>query len=131
MGDEPGETHTYRDRDGNPCAMADAWSTVVEREPEYDEHGQAEILALMAWESRCCPACGNYMTVVSQGAAERNVTSADGRTFSVQMHRCLPCGLEEVVRREWHEAHKDDKPNAAGALASDGLIFVARPQEED
>lgn len=111
--------------------MADAWSTVVEREPEYDEYTRSEILGLMAWESRTCPACNNYLTVVPQGANDTHVTTADGRTFEVQMHRCVACGLEELVRREWHETHKEDAPNPTGALASDGLIFIARPKEED
>lgn len=46
------------------------------------------------------------------------------------MYRCLACGVEEVARRTWREAHKDDQPSPSGALASDGLLFVARPTEE-
>lgn len=111
--------------------MADAWSTVIEREPEYDDYSRSSILALMAWESRCCPKCGNYMSIVPQGNADRHVTTADGRTFEVQLHRCLPCGLEEVVRREWHDSQKNAPAIPGGALASDGLIFISRPQEEE
>ena len=111
--------------------MADAWSTVVAREPEYDELGQSEILALMAWESRCCPSCSNYDSFVPQGEAPQDVRTPDGRTFTVQLHRCLACGLEEMVRREWNDSQKHAPSYPGAALASDGLIFIARPKKED
>lgn len=111
--------------------MADAWSTVVTKEPEYDDFTRSQVLAMLAWESYCCPKCGNYDSMRPAGKAGPTVDGPHGETFEVQLHRCDSCGLEEMVRRQWHEAHKDDKPNFSGALASDGLIFIARPQEED
>lgn len=111
--------------------MADAWSTVIEREPEYDDFTRSEILALMAWESNVCPKCGNYDSMRPAGKASQHAIGPNGETFEVQFHRCSACGLEELVRREFNDAHKDDHPNASGALASDGLIFIARPHEED
>lgn len=111
--------------------MADAWSTVVTREPEYDDFSRSQIFALMAWESRICPSCRNFDTLVPAGKDERTAITPDGRVFEVQMHRCLACGVEELVRREWREVHKDDRPSDTGALASDGLLFIARPEKED
>jgi hypothetical protein len=84
----------------------------------------------MAWESRCCPQCGNYNPIIPAGVAEDRYKKApDGRRFTVHMYRCLACGVEELVRREWHEAHKNNQ-SINGPLAGDGLLFVARPDEE-
>lgn len=110
--------------------MADAWSTVIEREPEWDEYTQSRVLAYIAYQSRCCPSCGNYQSMVPAGEDKRTVAGPDGQVFKVQMQRCVACGLEELVRREWHAAHKDEVPNQTGALSGDGLSFVPRPEEE-
>lgn len=54
----PGEIHTYLDTDGQPCSTADAWTTVVEREPEWLESDWRGLEALLEYRSKVCPGCG-------------------------------------------------------------------------
>lgn len=109
--------------------MAEAWSTVVTREPEWDDFSRERVEALMALDHRTCPSCQNYMTLDPQGPTSWTVTAPDGRKFVIEALRCVTCGLEEMARRQWGDQHKDDKPNASGALASDGLMLVAQPKD--
>lgn len=86
----------------------------------------------MAYEGRCCPQCQTYESLVPQGPSGRKVATPDGRTFGITLYRCQVCGLEEMVRRNWRKEHENDEPTTPGGpLASDGLIFIPRPFEED
>ena len=103
---------------------------MVTREPEFDDYTRSRIFALMQWESRQCSTCGNVDSLVPLKNDERNVAWPDGRTYVVEQFRCLACGAADLVRRDFQEAHKDDKPVKGVAAAGDGRRFVARPVDK-
>lgn len=111
--------------------MADAWSTVVTREPEYDEHTRAQLTALQLWDAQCCPVCGNHGSLVPQGSTDRTARAPDGTRFEVLMYRCVACGIKDLASRLWREDHKEDQPTAEGALAADGLTFIVRTHTQE
>lgn len=122
--------------------MADAWQTVVTREPEYDDYTRSRLLALDTWESDRCPTCGCYDVLVrvkteSKGhrkvTTDRNVRWAehDNRAFRVEQFRCLACGAVAAVERDWNKDHENDPPAKGRVAPGDGRIFLARPLDED
>lgn len=123
---EPTETHKHYDADDTYTGK-----TIVTREPEYDDNTRSRLMALVAWDARCCTTCGNYDSLDPQGATGHTVTAPDGRVFEVEIYRCITCGVEQWARRQWGEEHKNDKPNATGNLAADGLNWVAQPRTEE
>ena len=106
---------------------------MVTREPEFDDYTRARIMALMAWESKKCPNCGNYDSLVELTRDLRDVTWAmhGGRVFQVHQYRCLACGAADIVRRDFTERHKDDKPIPGQYADGDGRMFIARPLTEE
>lgn len=129
----PEETHTYRDRDGNPCAMSDAWSTVVDRKSEWNDYTRDRVYALMAYEAQQCPGCGNYDTLVPLDKDLKHVTwtQHDGRKIEVRQMRCVACGAADLVKRDAAERHKDDKPATGRAAWADGRMFATRPLTDE
>ena len=111
--------------------MADAWSTVVTREPEFDDYTRSRILALAAWEARRCSTCGNYESLVPLKTDLRHVTWPDGEVFAVDQYRCLACGSAEIIKRDYQSDHEKDKPTRGQFAAGDGRMFVARPVVSD
>ena len=111
--------------------MADAWTTVVTREPEYDADSRARVLALMAWESNRCPKCHNYDSIEPVPTAEQGVvTWPNGRAFRIHQYRCQACGALEIFQRHWTAEHEKDKPFPGQAMPIDGLMTVVRPATE-
>ena len=110
--------------------MADAWSTVVTHEPEFDDYTRARILALAAWEARQCSACGNYESLVPLKNDLRHVTWPDGQVFAVEQYRCLACGAADLIKRDWQNDHENDKPQRGQFAAGDGRMFVSRPFDD-
>lgn len=129
----PNETHTYRDRDGNPCAMSEAWSTVVTRESEWNKYAQDSAIALGLYESRRCPSCHNWDALVPVNSVKRQVPSADGtvRHVEVASLRCAFCGVADGVKRDAVMAHKDVEPVRGEPFWADGLMYAARPPTEE
>ena len=111
--------------------MADAWSTVVTREPEFDDYTRSRILALAAWEARRCSTCGNYESLVPLKTDLRHVTWPDGEVFAVDQYRCLACGSAEIIKRDAAKAHEKDKAITGQFAWADGRMFVARPVVSD
>lgn len=113
--------------------MADAWSTVVTREPEFDDYTRSRILALGVYEAVRCPNCGNWDALVPLKTATRHVTwdEHDGRKVEVAQFRCVFCGAADLIRRDWNAQHEKDKPTTGQAAAGDGRMFVARPIPEE
>lgn len=105
--------------------MADAWSTVVEREPEWDERARGEALALIADERTTCHACGLVMAdITSELRTEaRNVAWGDGRKFEVRVYRCLGCMARTLVERDFTKQHEDHKPQPRVYSPTDGVRF--------
>jgi hypothetical protein len=113
--------------------MADAWSTTVTREPEFDDYTQSQVMALAAYEAGQCPNCHNYDCLVPLKTDTRHVTWAQhgGQKFAVLQYRCLACGAADLIRRDWSTQHEKDKPVRGQALAADGRMFVSRPLTEE
>lgn len=114
--------------------MADAWSTTVTREPEFDDYTRSRVMALLAWEAGRCPKCGNYDTLVELRRDNRYVNwpQHGGRRFEVTAWRCTACGAADIVERDFTTKHAKDKPPAAGVFApGDGRMYSARPITEE
>lgn len=87
--------------------MADAWSTVVEREPEWSEGDRAEAEALAHIEAGKCPCgCGQQM--------EQSM-SRDWN-WSVEHRKCFAGAALDQVRREFDKKFKDDPGRHDGRL---------------
>lgn len=113
--------------------MADAWSTVVEREPEYDDYTRSRVMALLAWEAGRCPKCRSYDSLVPLPKELRHVTweEHNGRKVEVAQVLCVVCGAADLVQRMWSERHAKDKPIPGQAAPADGRQFVAYPADEE
>lgn len=109
--------------------MVDAWSTIVTREPEWDDYGRARAMALGESERLRCPTCQNYDALVPLKSDLRYVRWAEhgNRRVEVAQYRCIYCGASELVRRDWEARHEKDKPVEGRAAPGDGRMFVARP----
>lgn len=102
MGAEPAEIHEYRDAEGNPCAMADAWTTVVTREPEWDDESRDLVLDLREHDRLIHPGCGNHMSL----SMDKDVIRYVGHFKPV----CEDCRAIEIERERWHaEARHEGK----------------------
>lgn len=113
--------------------MADAWSTVVTREAEWDDYARSQVMALATWEAGRCSSCGNYDCLVPLKADLRHVTwgQHDGRKFAVEQYRCLACGAADIIKRDWLARHEKDEPKPGQFAAADGRQFRARPLTEE
>ena len=56
----------------------------------------------MAVESRQCPRCHNFDTLVplTDEDNDKKTTALDGVTFGVKQYRCVACGLSDLVQRD-------------------------------
>lgn len=124
----PKEIHEHFDAHDNYTGK-----TVVTRESEWDDYTRSRVLALAAYEGQQCPNCGNYMTLVDLPANLLHVRWAehDNRKFAVGQYRCLACASADTVKRSWSERHGDEKPQPGQAAAGDGLMFMARPIDDE
>lgn len=84
-----------------------------------------------AYEAGQCPNCHNYDCLVELESDLRHYVWDDlnGETFEVRQFRCLACAAADVVKRDWNERHKDDKPVTGHASPADGRMFVSRQAE--
>lgn len=120
--------------------MADAWETVVDREPAWNDNDRSRAFALDVWEGGKCPTCNNYDVLVpittegrSRVTVDRDVVwdQHDNRVMRVRQFRCLACGAVDAVRRDFNRDHENDKPAKGRAAPSDGRIFMARPLDDE
>lgn len=109
--------------------MADAWSTVVTRESEWDERSLNRALGLADYEANRCPACRNYDALVPLDEATRNVTWAEhgGRRVQVLQFRCIFCAAADTVQRDWRKDHDGDPDLKGQAKPADGRFFIPAP----
>jgi len=86
-------------------------------------------MAYLLWESRRCPTCKNYDSIVEFGPALRDVTWEEhgNRVYRVHQYRCLACGASDLIQRDWMRKHEKDEPLAGQSAAADGRMFAARP----
>lgn len=87
----------------------------------------------MAWEGKQCPNCKNYDSLVPLPLARRHVTwpQHGNKMWDVVQYRCLACGAADIIRRDFYEQHKDDKPVPGQFTEADGRMFVARPPDPE
>jgi hypothetical protein len=67
---------------------------------EWDEDEQAQVLALLDYESQLCSGCGGFLP---------DTTDADGRWTAGLPHRCLRC---DAVQTKQHDYEKTTNPSA-------------------
>ena len=113
--------------------MAEAWSTVVERETVWNKYAQDGAVALDIYESRRCPNCNNWDALVPVESISRKVPSADGTTRHVEVAslRCVYCGVADGVKRDAAMTNKDIEPIQGKPFWTDGLMYAARPPIEE
>lgn len=87
----------------------------------------------MTWEGNQCPNCKNYDSMVALPMERRHVTWTQhgNRVFDVHQYRCLACGAADIIRRDFHELHKDEKPIRGQYSEADGRIFVPAPPDPE
>lgn len=94
--------HEHFDADGNPCRAADAFRTVVTREPEWDESSAARALELERHESNVCP-CGCGQPLEEAGDKDR--------AFRVQKFTChARRAIEQLRQKEADQAEREKRP---------------------
>jgi Zn ribbon nucleic-acid-binding protein len=84
----------------------------------------------MAVESRQCPRCQNFDTLVPLTDEENDAktTKHGAQLFAVKQLRCVACGLSDLVERDFRRAHQNDpEPIPGKPSASDGHHFVVTP----
>jgi|GEM_PF-6363218 len=118
MGDEPAEIHEYRDADGEPCAMADAWTTVVTREPEWDDESRDLVLDLREHDQMIHHGCGNHMSVSMDSNLSRVVNH----------HRlvCQDCRAIDLARKEWHKEQRHEGDIDRCQVCGDEQFYIER-----
>jgi len=103
--------------------MADAWTVVVTREPEWDDYDRAEAIAAVYEAQTRCHRGHSPDQMVELVTAERNVRWPDGRLFRVRQFRCLGCASVEFRERE--SQRTDPKPVEGVYAPSDGRRTIA------
>jgi predicted RNA-binding Zn-ribbon protein involved in translation (DUF1610 family) len=99
------------------------------------------------YEANRCPNCGTYDSLVpieTERAGNGRLRKLAQvfrwgkdqgvepmRRFRVHQFRCLSCASVEIVRRDFHDRHKNHKPSTGKAAPNDGRIFMASPIEEE
>lgn len=119
----PKETQEHFDAEGNYTGK-----TIVTRESEWNAYTRSRVYALLAYEGRKCPNCGNFDTLEPVSKDPIRVRWDDfGRRIEVAQYRCITCASTAAVRRAWIEEHENDKPVPGQAAPADGLMFMATP----
>lgn len=85
-------------------------------------------MALVVYDARCCPSCGAFDSSLRSAPDELPIKTKhpDGRMFEVQRWRCLACGVVDLAKRDFESAHEKEKPMRGQPGSKDGLMFVAR-----
>ncbi len=118
---EPAEVHTYFDKDGEECSMADAWSTVVEREAEWDADTRGRVMRLAEWEDGMCKCgCGQPKDIAHD---------KEKATYMVDYFTCYAGRAKRQVERMHKvQAEKDGKADGW----DDGRHYYVRtPSEQE
>lgn len=94
--------HEHFDADGRPCRAADAFLTVVTREPEWDEETSARAMELGRHEASICP-CGCGQPI--------DEASDPNRAFRVDTHICYARRAIERFRDKAEQKAKRKNPD--------------------
>ena len=104
--------HEHFDADGRRCRAADAFLTVVTREPEWDEETSERAMALGRHEASICP-CGCGQPI--DEAADPT------RAFVVQKHVCY---ARRAIERYRDKAEADAERQNLPDGWNDGHTYV-------
>lgn len=110
--------HEYFDADGNPCRAADAYTTVVTRESEWDDQTRDRVLDHAAYKAGIC-GCGCGLPVAQAHAGK----PMDVHTFTCDAGRALA----QKRRMDAEEAKEMGKPDGW----NDGLHYYVIPTPQD
>ena len=95
---------------------------MVSREAEWDDENRELALALTFLEDVSCNRCGNDL----------RVSLEKGHSWDVDnTAKCYACAAKELVERDDHEAHKNDKPVRGRAMHHDGRFYTVSLFTED
>lgn len=105
--------------------MADAWTTVVVREPEWDDLTRNQHLAKRAYDREVDPGCGLHKSILENPADHQ---------FVFETPTCAICREIERQQRmiadrdnKWLEQFKGKTPPADEYRPADGVHLKMRP----
>lgn len=96
--------------------MADAWATVVEREPEWDDATRTRVEALDWHDNECCSGCGTHESILKD---------PENNKFDLVEKVCPICASLATYHRI--VAERDDK--ISKGFGQDPPPEVARPED--
>lgn len=89
---------------------------MTEVEPEFDVNERDSWYALAEYEAALCPQCGELRSICEDPEQE----------WYPQRMVCWSSAARSVATRRFDKLHENDKPDAAGNLATDGtVVWVA------
>ena len=100
------------DRNGQPCALADAWEVVTETEPEWDDEERGRLLALARFEAGVCE-CGFH----------KSLTGDTSNHFTFEVEVCSVCkGASQYgrIQQESDKQARGEKPDPKAPDPADG-----------
>ena len=122
LGWEPTETHDHLDGDGNPCRAADAVTTRVTRDPEWDDRERAKMLGLL-----------RYREGVHRCGIHRDVVNDPNVHLTVYHEVCEHCRQVDLFNRMQEETDRDEmhkrwgkNPPASAPHPADGRDLYVR-----
>lgn len=116
MGDEPSEVHEHFDADGNLTG-----TTVVTREPEWDDESRNLALDLLEHDRMIHRGCGNHMSLSMDAGHARKVDH-----FRAVCEDCLAI---DKAREQWHRAQRHGGEVAACEKCESEQFYVAERVE--
>jgi NAD-dependent dihydropyrimidine dehydrogenase PreA subunit len=124
LGWEPSVTTRGYDENGQQVPLSEAWETVAETEPEWDDLSRESMAGLAIFE-RGVHACGFHLSLTTDRANH----------FAIEEDECLVCASMERFERIRSEADKTvldrmggNKAPAALGRPSDGRITYIKPK---
>ena len=93
---------------------------MVNREPEWDDRARDEAEALYLLPAKTCPCgCGQ----------DFDLTRSATQGWDVDTEVCQAGRALAIAQRQFADRHENAKPDRAGALPDDGVIWHIRPHE--
>lgn len=111
MGDEPTEVHEHYDSDGELTG-----TTVVTRQPEWDDEQRAIALEQAQYERDVHHGCGTHIS--------KSMDSSVARLVEHERIVCLDCRAIDKAREQYHKTNGHDRKNGA-CDCDDHIFYVA------
>lgn len=110
--------HEYFDVNGKPCIASHAFTTVITREPEWDEDSRGRAVRLAEFEAGLCP-CGCGLPAVK---AHDEHAGFVVDTFT--------CRARKAIAQQKRKDEGEAKKNQLGTGWDDGRYYYAVPHED-